>query len=1247
MIHKTMSLPLFLLPLSLFAAGLQELPPESRTVLSFVFGENRSVEFKTGKGKEGFAFFRMNGSGISCRFTDETGKSKNILYRMNGSAKRNFAWNDNLLGWSSVYEKISAKDLSRYPLTVTLENRSDETVVFLNGTALQVVPLLKTLILPEKREVNMTPPVLLKESAFRMIDIAQRFNASDGMKIPECGEVEVGGVPFRLAPGGDWNHIDLSVSWFREGMLTSYEEPQTGSFGGRWFGALGNDPTRIQFRVPNEEYDSLCLLAAFDGKPDRVPYLTAQFFRASAGAPVDFVSGKVPAFSESGGQALPVKDEHGKTQYLHCIRIPLSPARLKELSDLPLLDFELTKLVQTYVAWPDAFYYSRHGAGLPSGVRIYAATLGKNPLPVDFTPDSYANIWTAPSAVSYTATLTNRTKSTVKRKLELSAASLDRLDRRIFTESIEVPPGKTVQAKFRFTPKRYGHYDLELSVDGAPSWKRTLAYLRPRSHEKRSFDAPGFRFGFWNWRGEHRTPAGADIVRIAGPLGMETFGTGMDGWSSPEVVKRMQEYGMQTHMAFGSSELWIVSYLAKLTGNDEKDFASILNSYRKRKDKASCVIDPRLVRIFAEPSGIGTHGILPEFYGEPEAVFTPAQQKVFDSHHRRLALAARALKQIAPDVKLLMPHGDPVFTIPFLKKNDDVSRSFHGIAVDIGYFERLPEQQMHQNSLHRMYMVNHYWKKFRKDEPLHVTFEGPCIAPVLPGALTERELAAHMMRSSLILGAYGVNRQFTLASLTDSGDYWGEQHYGGGLISPMPLLNPHVACSAAGTLIRHLRDLKFDGFVPTGSLSAYCLRFRSVKDGGTVYAMWVIRGKREAKFSSPVRTFDAMDNESVSDRVLLSDLPVFVYQPGKFTLGEPDHSDSRLAGHHRLLGGAADLFTKQSQDTDSEYTDSFPEAIRRFPAKMNIKPVKAPSAQGGNALSVTLPEQEKDRGVMPFYTTLHPKKGIEIPGRASSLALWVKAHSDWGRIVYVLRDAKGEKWISCGSKGEWNADDMRNLSYFNFDGWRLLRFPLPSNAPYDNFREASSHSWGCSGGDSVVDLPLTLEKIFVERRPKAMYVNSLEKTNSAPVEFGNLYAEYDSEFNRTPEAVAQSKIRMPEPPRSGWNNPIEELTKKGVLSPSEISSVLAPESAADGTRAHFHFREMPGAVSYDLYVSPYADGAGAILLGKNLKKSGGLIRGFRADTDFHAFVVWHDKEKRSSVPSAPFRFRMQNQFGMR
>ena len=68
---------------------------------------------------------------------------------------------------------------------------------------------------------------------------------------------------------------------------------------------------------------------------------------------------------------------------------------------------------------------------------------------------------------------------------------------------------------------------------------------------------------------------------------------------------------------------------------------------------------------------------------------------------------------------------------------------------------------------------------------------------------------------------------------------------------------------------------------------------------------------------------------------------------------------------------------------------------------------------------------------MSYYTTLEPKKPITIEGKASALGLWVHAASDWGRVVYVVRDAKGERWMSVGTAQDWNCDDTHAWSAFS------------------------------------------------------------------------------------------------------------------------------------------------------------------------------------------------------------------------
>ena len=65
----------------------------------------------------------------------------------------------------------------------------------------------------------------------------------------------------------------------------------------------------------------------------------------------------------------------------------------------------------------------------------------------------------------------------------------------------------------------------------------------------------------------------------------------------------------------------------------------------------------------------------------------------------------------------------------------------------------------------------------------------------------------------LILGANEIPRQWSCCEISDPSDYWGEEQYGGsGLFGHMTETDPHVSCSAYATVIRHLRDMEFEGW---------------------------------------------------------------------------------------------------------------------------------------------------------------------------------------------------------------------------------------------------------------------------------------------------------------------------------------------------------------------------------------------------------------------------------------------------
>ena len=1279
--------------------------PDQRIKLSINFTPEKAqtawADLMTGCGRERLRLNVKQGMDkMSWYVFDSNGKNKKISnqwwnrndYFFNAYAQRNFSWPDELLQWTEHYSARNVP-LNKRWFDLQYVIRKQRCQLYIDGILLdEWTPspglFQNRLKINTSKNVSVKPAVITALSPenilYQPVNIGYRLNSSgiNGQKIsskslpPKNELVIINKVPFEFPHANEQgqNNIDIGFSWFRCGNLKGSFSPRIGSFGGRWYGALNANPTRIQFRLPNRQYDSVYVIAASDNDKNSVPKITAQFYRPCSGFPKSFESPDVPAFTATSSKAikLPVKTTDGSNKSLWLIKIPVNPGDLQEFSDLNCIGLELTKQVQLYRCYPDPSYYSEHGAGLPSSVHVFALTLGVAPVKVDFTPDRYANIWTTPEKPSYTVKLQNRSTTDKKVELELTTKSYDGKKEILKKQSVRIKPGESKKTQFKLDVKNFGWHSVELLVKCGKKTeihKRSLAFLRKQNHQPKKYNDDGHIFGFWNWRGEHLTPSANDALRIIGPAGGKSMTSGIyEPWADEEFHKLAEKYGIKNYLCFGSGDSRYMAYQfpQRYFGTDydpkdpERMHKVLLKALGKKYQKKSKISEPTLVRVFAEPGGIGTHGTLPEFYGAHEHKMSAAEKNKFEYYKERFLMSVKAVKQKYPDAKILMPHGDPTFAIPFLKENGEIAKLLDGAAVDIGYFERLPEQQFHQCSIHRIKQFVDYWKKYKKTKPVMATFEGPCIAPVTPGALTEKELASHTFRSALLLAAYGVNRQFAAAAVADCASYWGEQHYGGGLLSKINSLNPHVVYAVYATMARHLADFNFERWIPTGSLSVYCLQFKNNSTNKYMYVLWTIRGKRKITMhvskNAKLKLFDSMDNDVVLKNndgktdLIISKMPSLVYGAGnkiKIQLGTPDHSDSKLGEHNKLLMNCGKMAWKQVQEKDETYVDAFPECIRRFPAEMQTKTVTAPTKVGSRALAVKLPPQDKDRGVMPFYTTLYPQKQITIPGKAQYLSTWVKAASDWGRIVYVLKDAKGEKWISVGSKNQWNCDDTHGWSKFCYDGWRLLKFELPSHAPYDNYRENGTTWWGSSEGDGIVDLPLKLEKIMIERRPKAMYVNSLEKTDTKPVELANMYAEYADKSDMDKQVIELSKIKMPQPTKVERLNPISELMAKATLPAGMITSVRQPEYYYDGTRGIFDFKEMPKAFFYDIWLSKYPDGRGAIKLGKRLRKSGSLVRGFLADTDFYAFVVYYDRKGNSSKPSKPFKFRLKDMFAMK
>jgi hypothetical protein len=1090
-------------------------------------------------------------------------------YHVRGVAARSLNWPEQL---RRLIESDSASltPLEEKWLNVRYQLRPESFRVYLNdrllleraAPGLKVSGSLRLTLGPNVQLASIRArPLAAINPLFEPIAIDNHLNAVriDGRTVarsslPPSGRTcVVQDVPFVFpevdARGND--HIDVGRSWLHCGYLEGDESPHRGSAGGRWEGALSENPSRIQFRIPKGRYRALHLIAAADSEPDSVPIITAQFYRPLSGAPEQVATSVPPLATRSvEADALPIKLDNGQAGSLYLVTIPIDPGMLAWWDDMDYLEMELTKEVKLYRCYPDPVNYSFHGAGLPSSVHVYAMTLQRPAVELTLTAEAYGHIWTAPAKPVYSIAVRNRSGKNRVVTVELKTISFDGAAKTTQKATLPLPAtGKEAVRKFTITPTRYGYHDVMLTLrDGEQVWteRRSLAWLHEDTRQWGDWlPGRGPIFGFWNWSGGHHTPPGDRQMYVMALAGVES-GKGLSrGESGKQERKIAERFRLMYFKLFAPGEIYTFSkFMADLKKMPaEQAEAKLLEALKKHEVAPDAFNRPEIVSFFPEPHlGPMSYGNLPSYWGEPDYKLTREEEARYQEFEQAFVRGARLVKKHWPQAICTLPHGDPQFPVIFLRRSQAVRDLFGGITVDIPGFEHLPEKQLHQVAFHRLYVCREECRKAGILNPVLAMYEGPCL-PNRPGSLTPREQADLLVRDSMILLAYGVDRQLGGWGAHEPAGYWGEQHYGGGVLNRIPLETPRPAYAALATMTRHLNRKNFTTWVPTGSLSVNALQFKHFQTGELTHVMWTLRGRRPVTLAVPrgavITMHDQMDNALVFKEkagavsFTIDTSPCYVWglvKNPRITLGDPDHGDAKPAEDALVLANPGDGTWKVSPAEDSVYLNNHPYHVRRFPGNMTAAPVSAPEVQGGKAMAVHLPTPEVQRKVMPFYTTLVPPQPIVIPGKASHLGLWVKASSDWGRVVYCLRDAQGERWLNIGQREQWNCDDIHCWSYFCFDGWRYLRFELPANSPYDTYREAGSCWWGHSGaGDGIVDLPLTLEKIFVERRTHAMYVNDPQPASPNDILLANLWAEYNRPADKTQEAVRLARLRMPVP----------------------------------------------------------------------------------------------------------------------
>ena len=220
-----------------------------------------------------------------------------------------------------------------------------------------------------------------------------------------------------------------------------------------------------------------------------------------------------------------------------------------------------------------------------------------------------------------------------------------------------------------------------------------------------------------------------------------------------------------------------------------------------------------------------TAGNIPEYWSEKPLVLTPEETQAVERFTRLARAGTEMARQHMPDKKLLIPWGDPGFVWPLLRAGFP-KELIDGSGLDLPLFEHLPEQQLHEQSVHRLYCLKKEYAKAGIPNPQLPYVEG-IFVPTEPGAVTWREQMDMYTRWTLISLAYGVKRFYSGWFAFDCGNYYGSEHYGGcGIQRRIPYCDPKPAYAAYATMTDKLNQAEFDGWLPTGSLSTYALRFK-------------------------------------------------------------------------------------------------------------------------------------------------------------------------------------------------------------------------------------------------------------------------------------------------------------------------------------------------------------------------------------------------------------------------------------
>lgn len=1077
-----------------------------------------------------------------------------------------------------------------------------------------------------------------------------------------------GSVPLWIPQGGGSDvELRLSDSLYRyrrtagTGLNTAYVDAAAS-----WPGAFDIDPASITLRVPYRSYQNAWMLAWVDDTPNAVAKGTLRFYRQSAGNPAS-TAFEISDESERAGL---VRKTHRKTKDgkdIYLIRVPIDASGLYGLRDAEghYLDFELCKPTVLGRSYPDPIYYGEHPAGLPSSIRVIALTLEEAPFDFVVNPAKTAFVFEQPEQVQCTVPVRNTRPTAIDVRVTAKTLSYDHSEKQEVSVRVQIPPNGSKESLLTLPCKVLGWHDLKIEVQSADCVRTAplSLVLLPPNKRTYGFETNETRFGAWELRGHYTPPVtvSADkrialtekLLELYRRLGIRRIAP-FNGYSSepkPDPAA-LREEGLRIMQKHGFLPVGSHTIAGNKFDSDPRLRQQALD--REVAHVFDTTRFPGTTYFYGGEWGISReiqHGPWPRYTGDGDRPFTDVENGNLNRHISIFSDIGRAIRKVSPQTKLVLQWGAVNGTFAYIRNGfpRDLVDMF---GMDAPHFELMPEVSNVTGSINEIWQFRQEIERLGWPQlPINWT-EGPFF-PTNPGALSEAEQAEYQIRYWLIAMAYGVDVFESGIVPFDAGNYYGSEHYGAGVFRRTPLECPKPAVAAIATATSMLCGANVSGTVPTDALTTYAMSFERQRDKARIYAIWRASGRSDGRLKIEggsatmtnamgiVRTVTATDGWI---EVPISSSPIWITGAGKISeikTGTSRYSESPAALSKPLAAMSSALWAYDGSENKSYANNHF--AIRRI----TDPTLQVDFGQGEegyqDALAVTLPVGPDDRPLANRYGSLRPKKPIPIPGKAAALGMHIRGNNSWGRIVYQLRDAKGEIWTSNGTRDDWNCDDTHGWSYIHFDGWRYVRFPLPSSHPFDAARGLETTWWGSSGGDGIVDLPLSVERIFVEARNEVPWLGQMKQIPDRTYKLSQLIVEYAAESDMGAEILTMNRLRAPVPAWAGPTaNPLARLRIEGFEEGPEAPNFTEPDHFNDGRSMVVHFPHREDR-TYNLYLSLLPDGRGAELHAKGVK-DGANVRGFRPEVPMYMFLTAVAPDKRESKPSQPFKLITHDNF---